>query len=150
AIVSSFLGAPAPDDTLRDREAMQGRWEAVRLVRDGRDLLGQQYRSCIMRVEKDEISISFLFSRARYDGGVFIPGAALMATFQLMGIGRPKAIELRNCVSPKDCEPSHGIYRLNGDELLICINRTGKERPTAFRSDGPGSTLYVFKRERKE
>jgi uncharacterized protein (TIGR03067 family) len=40
-----------------------------------------------------------------------------------------------------------GIYKLDGDTLLSCVAKPGKERPTEFASKpGTGHTLRTFKR----
>jgi uncharacterized protein (TIGR03067 family) len=42
-----------------------------------------------------------------------------------------------------------GIYRLEGDRLMICIAALDKERPTAFTTKpGDGVSLLVYIRER--
>jgi hypothetical protein len=44
---------------------------------------------------------------------------------------------------------SVGIYQLDGDKLTVCLNRSGKERPTTFKTsaEGPNERLFVLKRK---
>lgn len=45
-----------------------------------------------------------------------------------------------------------GIYKLEGNTLKVCLNQSGKERPTAFKSekDSPNERLFVLKRGKRE
>ncbi len=56
-------------------------------------------------------------------------------------------------IRPNDPNPSrtHGIFKIEGDTLTICLVHAGFERPTKFESpEGSSQTLYVLKRPKKE
>jgi uncharacterized protein (TIGR03067 family) len=60
---------------------------------------------------------------------------------------RPKRFDLVFTKGPEEGNRNRGIYRLDGDEWTICLNMSGKARPSAFAtSAGSGNALEVFTR----
>src|SRR5262245_44221204 len=48
----------------------------------------------------------------------------------------PHAIDIDFIAGPEAENRNYGIFRLDGDQLEICLDMNRKTRPTAFRSTG--------------
>lgn len=66
---------------------------------------------------------------------------------QLDAKTKPAAIDLKITAGPDRDKVIRGIWKLDGDELSVCIAEPGRERPKEFKgAEGTGQTLLVFKR----
>ncbi len=61
----------------------------------------------------------------------------------------PNTIDLTIPAAPDDLRPTTylGIYRLKGDELIICLNIPNKKRPSEFETGRPLQMLLKLKRD---
>jgi uncharacterized protein (TIGR03067 family) len=119
---------PAPKGLIppEDRKLIEGWWEVVTMD-DGRGPTPHR--------DKDLIR----------DGRLFHTG-----TLRNEEPGHP--IRLDPAKSPKEFDVEwssgkfyHGIYRLNGDNLIVCYGNPGKPRPTEF-AGSDGTTYCIFYR----
>jgi len=64
---------------------------------------------------------------------------------------KPAAIDMKITTGGDVDKVIKGIYKLDGDNLTICVAEPGKDRPGSFASkEGTGHTLFVFKRVKKK
>jgi RNA polymerase sigma factor (sigma-70 family) len=131
----------APAVTKSDLEALQGDWQVVAVVQDGRELPKDQFPFATLRIENDTIL---------HEGG---PHQGLKVRIRLHPEqqGQPGAIDMWG--EGYHAEIYNGIYSLAADTLTICrldesqpsLDET--RRPAEFSSQ-PGSKrlLYVGKR----
>ncbi len=135
---------PKKDIANRDMKIIQGRWRLMKLEVNGvGTLLG------FIQKSKDE-SYGAVFAGDKLTMNFITEGKGLKGfTVRLDAEQKPKAIDLQPLEDAK--ETLLGIYRLEGDDLTICYNKTGKqERPTAFENYWGARTytfLIVLKRE---
>jgi len=74
-------------------------------------------------------------SRLLLDGDVFrmeSPEATYEGIFTIDVEAEPARIDIEFIEGPEAGHWSYGIYRLDGDDLVLCLGLTGAPRPTAF------------------
>jgi uncharacterized protein (TIGR03067 family) len=147
-IDSSFLlilwiAAPlsqAADGDLRKRELdrHKGVWRVTSFVSDGVEAPPEIARSIVRVVDGDHV----VWKR---DGKSFAG-----TTIELDPTKEPKAIDVIPDGGRSKGKRVLGIYRLDGDELIICMAGPDKDRPkTLEAAKGSGQTLMMFKREQR-
>jgi uncharacterized protein (TIGR03067 family) len=125
------LGAPAPKENRKFAEPPAGEWQIVLLELNGNAIKAKLDKDYSLSIDKDSMSVQLLglkFSTERvafFEGNEidFNPGDAKM---------------LRR-----------GIWKLNGDELLICDGGLNKPRPKEF-STSDGGALWKLRRLTKD
>jgi uncharacterized protein (TIGR03067 family) len=132
------IGLAAPlQDAPAELERHQGTWRVVSSRFDGKDAPEDVARSITRVVEDDHVTW--------YRDGKSFAGT----TIRLDTASRPKAIDVIPDGGPRRGQAVLGIYRLDGDELEICMALPDRPRPDAFRADaGSGRTLMKFRREK--
>jgi uncharacterized protein (TIGR03067 family) len=119
----------------KDQDLLQGNWKVASLESSGKKAEAKAFAGWNLVVEGDKMT-------AR-------DGTEVMdeSTFRLDPAAKPRAIDLKVVTGPDKGKAVRGIYRLEGDELSICVAEPEKDRPTVFRTaEGSGHTLLVFKR----
>ncbi len=129
--------SPADDPAAAERARHQGAWAVVSLVRDGVAAPADVVAPIRRVVEEDHVVW-------RRDGKNFAG-----TKFEVDPSKSPRAIDLIPDGGPARDRRVLGIYRLDGDDLTICVADPGGPRPSAFEA-GPGSkqTLQTFRRVR--
>jgi uncharacterized protein (TIGR03067 family) len=81
---------------------------------------------------------------------VAVSGTFEEGTFKLDPSTTPKSFDLTGTNGPNKGKQLLAIYELDGDNLKVCYDLTGKTRPKEFKTT-EGSQLYLatFKREKK-
>ena len=128
--MSSGSGASAAL-LLEDKEKLQGAWLLTALERDGRTLpmLGNLQIKLVFR--GDNVTFEY-------------PDHTEVGTYRLQVGSNPKTIDVL-----AELDTSRGIYRLEGDSLVICGVPAGQERPAEFATKpGTKQILYRLKRQK--
>jgi uncharacterized protein (TIGR03067 family) len=134
-----LIAADKPaDPNKKDRDAMQGSWNAASHVVDG-EKLGDDEAQVLFRTVKDDTYSVSLFDKPLGKG-----------TFTIDATKKPKSIDARPASADKDAPPMLGIYEIDGDTFRTCFAQPGKERPKDFECKaGSGHQVIVWKREKK-
>ena len=108
--------------------SLEGTWSAVHLKDASREL------------QLSKKSLRFVFSHDTLS----MRGATRVIAetkYRTDPTNRPRTINLTY-----EGKPTLGIYRIEGDELTICLSRSEGERPTRFASgpDSPKQVLFVL------
>jgi uncharacterized protein (TIGR03067 family) len=138
--------SPSPPSAIRpntnptDQEAILGEWKFESGLEGGKP---SEHPPSKMVITKEFLIMT--------DGS-----KAEVATYTLDPTKNPKWMDVQP-KSGSNQQPPKAIYKLQGDELILCTtkgNTKGKEeeRPTAFESkpDSPNYSLVVFKREKPQ
>ena len=137
SIVAGAPAAPAhagPADIRTDPQRLQGVWQLVRLVNDGKEAPENEVRDG--RLELTDTAF-----RSECAGPLFRE-----STYTIDPTGDPRRLDFTNegNAVPHVCQ---GIYRFEGEQLALCYPRSGAERPARFESEpGSGLTLTLWKR----
>ena len=138
---SGFASWPALAHHIEQLRGLEGDWRFANLTLDG----GVIPPAAVER------------SRLLIDGDRFrteSPEATYEGIFNINVEAEPHEIDIEFVEGPEAGNTNHGIYRLGGDRLEICLDINGKPRPAGFIS-APGSghaleTLQRVSRERPE
>jgi uncharacterized protein (TIGR03067 family) len=136
AIGIVLVGLLLADDGAKDKEAMQGDWNCDKMVRDGMAFPDDAAQALFRNVKGDAYTIH----RFRTKAG--------SGTFKLDASKTPKQIDM----TPDGGKAGtiEGIYKFDGDKLVMCYAGPKGKRPTAFESkEGSGATLAVWVKEKK-
>ena len=125
------------DKPKRDRDAILGTWQVVKIEEDGKDASetddGKEFRSGPWTITKEKFVLN---------------GGPREMMYDLDPFAKPKAIDLDNGGDKKvAC-----VYSLDGDTLKLCAPlKPGGSRPAEVASKkGSGTRLLVFKRQAKD
>ena len=121
------------EDTNKAQEKLQGKWEWVSQVNDGRKANPEDAKERPLRIKGEKLFM--LFKGEEHE----------MGTMKLNPEKNPAQIDVTFTDGPRKGQTAKGIYKLDGDTLSICVGE--KDRPTAFESKaGSGNGLWVLKR----
>ena len=125
---ASVMAGDAPRDSGKDLEKLEGTWTIVSVHNQGK---------------KEETTIG---TTAVFKGKMvtFTVGDEKdTAEFKIDSSKNPGWFDITT-----GTYKSVGIYQMDGDMLKVCLNQSGKERPTAFKSekDSPNQRLFILKR----
>jgi uncharacterized protein (TIGR03067 family) len=126
------------DDRRRELGRHQGAWRVTSFISDGVQSPPEVARSIVRVVEGDHV----VWKR----GGKSFAGT----TVELDPVSEPKAIDVIPDGGRSRGKRVPGIYKFDGDELIICMAGPDQDRPKTFEArKGSGRTLMRFKRESK-
>jgi uncharacterized protein (TIGR03067 family) len=146
-----------PQTAGEDLQAIQGKWEMVAQVEDGKAASGiGKAASDVGREGIFSFSLAFSHEQCSFDFLRRGRGHASSAVFDLDPAQQPKAITIFSIplwpfdhIGSDPAQPKQGlcgIYRLEGDKLTIAY-RQGGPRPGKFESaPGSGVTLLTFRK----
>ena len=117
----------------KDQEAIQGSWKVVKLERHGKVNTGA-FREDTWIFKDDELSM------------VGKDKTFAKAAFKLDPSKKPKSIEMPITDGASKGKTRLGIYRIDGDKLMICH---GEERPKEFSGEGK-AILLEFERVKEK
>ena len=116
-----------------DAEAIQGTWTVASVDIGGVQRAEDSSEKQVWTIAADAITIKF-------------PSLVEEMKYHLDETTNPKAIDLQGGIT---FGVGMGIYELKGDELKICWDRVGGERPTSYErvfGRGDGRTFFILKR----
>jgi|SRR6516164_11852824 uncharacterized protein (TIGR03067 family) len=125
----------AKDADKKELELLQGDWQLVSAMRDGKAMPEAMVKATKCTVKGDKFTI-------------FRDGKAVEAgTLKPDTSRKPKQIDIK--LSDSDAI-ALGIYELDKDDFNICYAPPGKDRPTEFAAkEGAGHSLSVWKRHKE-
>ena len=130
ALRAKNSGEKGPGSGAGDSKKIQGTWEVIDVVADGQSVNDREFREARLVFSGDKMN--FL----RKD-----------CTFKLDTTKKPKAIDLTEADGNHKGELMLGIYRLDGDRLLLCLPEGvaggRKDRPTEFAAPR-NSNLFLL------
>jgi uncharacterized protein (TIGR03067 family) len=128
-----FLGLLLPADDTKDTMKIEGTWVVVSATKDGKP--GEE-------IQDDKLTFKdgLLTHASKKTEG--------KGTYKLDPSAKPSTIDI---VEEGKDKPFRGIYRLEGDKLVICMSIAADDkRPTEFAAKaGSGQMLVELKREKK-
>jgi uncharacterized protein (TIGR03067 family) len=126
-----------PGNVARDKERLQGLWQAVALEANGEKAPADQVKDFQLHFKGDRV--------------VFLPKADNREHgYDIDPQAKPKAMDITPGDGAKKGQKLPcAIYDLAGDRLMICIDREGRhgQRPTKFKTR-PGDGLMLITLER--
>jgi uncharacterized protein (TIGR03067 family) len=133
AVVLTLVVAEAlrDDATEKDTERVQGAWRVTAATRGGKDAPAKAIANA-----------QFVFAGNKVTARGVREGPA---TFELDATKKPAAITIKD-----DKATIEGIYQVDGDTLIICFNKPGEERPTAFVSKADTEIVLLVLRRQKQ
>ena len=127
------IGAPALKENRKPAESPAGQWSIVQVEFSGHQSIRKPDDFCSIAIDKDSISLLVGGGKSSSERVAFFQGNEI--DFYPGDLKR-----LRK-----------GIWKLSGDDLLICEAGVGKARPTDFSSaKGSGNALWTLKRIKKD
>jgi RNA polymerase sigma factor (sigma-70 family) len=123
-------GKGTPPQAKSDKERLQGTWVLESGKTKGQDAPASFVGALKLVFAGEKVSVQFN-ANVKKEG-----------TFTLKATAQPKEIDLI-----ENGKPTLGIYRLQGDELTVCLDEDAKGRPGEFKSEaGTNHTLMVLRR----
>jgi uncharacterized protein (TIGR03067 family) len=131
----------AEKETNADADKLQGTWQAVKVEIGGVPLPDEIVNNLKYEIKGNNMVTMGVPEIIKQYGA---------ATFKLKSSTTPKSIDFTISAGDNKGNELEGIYELKGDELRICVQITGKERPGEFvTKEGDSRGLLLLKREKK-
>jgi uncharacterized protein (TIGR03067 family) len=122
------------DDTMKDKERLQGIWIIQSSEHDGQADEGS--KDDTVTFDGDSVTVKTKDRDQK-------------ATFRLDASKKPKTIDFTPSEESEKDQVVLGIYSLDKDELKVCFTGPGGERPTEFSAkEGTGQQLHILKRKK--
>jgi uncharacterized protein (TIGR03067 family) len=143
--VGLILSRPAlseeKDAAKADQQKMQGTWQTLKAQIGGMDLPDDVVRNLKIVVKGNTMTVVGVPDIIQQYGE---------GTFLLDPSTKPKSIDFKVLKGDKKGDGPEGIYDLNGDDLRLCFQLVGKDRPTEFvTKEGQNRGMLVLKREKQ-
>lgn len=134
ARASGFAGWPSLARHIETLRGLEGTWCIERMEVEGAELPAPIFADTRLLIDGDRFRTE-------------TPEADHEGIFNLDIEGEPAAIDIEFVAGPEAGNRNHGIFRLDGDTLEICLDVNGKARPQGFRTaKGSGQVWERFHR----
>ena len=135
------FGAVQAGDAANDQEKLQGSWEAVEIIKDGKAAPADLLKGVKITFAQDKMTLvgGKLFDRQEF-------------RVKLDPAKKPKAIDLTSLDGASKGKVFVGIYQLRGDTVKLCVSNDpeSKERPSEFAAkEGSKVGVSTFSRRVK-
>lgn len=131
------MNNPEDSTSKKDLDGMQGTWNLVSAMQDGKALPGDEVKQTTIVVSGDTFRFPGLANDATSRAG----------TFKLDATKKPKQMDTTSA----EKEVMLGIYALDENSYKVCFAPVGKPRPSEFGSTpGSGQILQVWERQNKQ
>jgi uncharacterized protein (TIGR03067 family) len=122
-------------DAKKELKKLQGTWKVILSEVNGTTMPKQAFKKVLVEIKDDRVIFK--------DNGKVYEEAEL----KLDPKADPKEIDYKYVVGLKKGVKELGIYRLQGEQLTICMAQGRQKRPTEFASKkGIGDQLLTLKR----
>src|SRR5262245_9174006 len=122
---TGFASWPQLARHVQELRALEGTWAFARLEIEGNAMPSAMLEASRVLIDGD---------RFRTDS----PEATYEGIFNINVEAQPHEIDIEFVSGPEAGRWNFGIFRLDGDQLELCLDLNGKPRPTEFRTT-PGS-----------
>jgi uncharacterized protein (TIGR03067 family) len=142
---------PAKPET--DTEKLQGTWEVIESRLDGETRPVPEGVDGRLVIEGDDFRLMFMTKQSVLQKLNSGDGSLLFATLKLNTTKSPRNIDLVISKDPEAHELCLGIYKLDGNDLMLCLPylKPCERRPTEFTAEkGSDQQLYKLKRAKPE
>src|SRR5262245_61239532 len=142
ALVLAFAPVRGADDKdakdTKDAKALQGTWAYESMEWNGKKIPAEQIKATNLVIEGDRYAVK-IGDKVTQAGTVKFDTVKALRTFDVtVTEGQGKGNVLL------------GIYKFDGDTATLCMNLTGRERPSEFKTAESSETvLVVAKRVKK-
>ena len=126
---SGFASWPNLARHVEQLRALEGTWSFARLEIGGTSIPAAGLKMSRLLIDGD---------RFRTES----PEATYEGVFNIDVEAQPHHIDIHFVEGPEAGNWNHGIYRLNGDTLELCLDVNGKPRPAKFTSSGDRGHAY--------
>jgi uncharacterized protein (TIGR03067 family) len=136
-MASVAAAADEPKAGMKDKEALEGLWQAVELQANGQKAPAEVVKAFQVQIKGDQLVFSPATDNRKH-------------TFAIDPAAKPKTMDLTPADGPaKGKKLPCAIYKLDGDKLTICVDKEGTfgKRPTEFKAAaGDGCALITLER----
>ena len=136
----ALAGYTAEQKDKSDADKLQGTWQAVKVEIGGVPLPEEILNNLKYEIKGNKMITMGVPEIIKQYGE---------ATFKLDPSTTPKSMDFTVTAGDNKGNEMEAIYELKGDELRICVQITGKERPNEFvTKEGDSRGLLLLKREK--
>ncbi len=136
-VVAVFVPARAADEK-DDKKATQGTWAYETLEWNGKKIPFNQIKMTTVTFDGDKFAIK-IGDKVTSSG-----------THKFDSTKSPKTFDATVTEGEGRGTTMLGIYKLDGDNLTGCINLTGRERPTEFKTTENSETVLMTAKRAKK
>lgn len=131
---SGFAGWPHLSRHVEQLRALEGNWSFARLEVDGASMPAETFRTSRLLIDGDRFRTE-------------TPDGNYEGIFNINVEAQPHEIAIEFVEGPEAGNHNHGIFRFNDDQLEICLDLNGQQRPGKFgASQGSGHAYEILKR----
>jgi uncharacterized protein (TIGR03067 family) len=129
------LAADSPSDVAKkEQEKLQGTWQVVKGEMGGEELPEEALKDVSLVIKGDKMMAKGDFpDKDRY----------ATVLFKINPAAKPKEIDLTLGGSEDKGTKLKGIYQLDGDQLKLCVNIAGANRPSKFDTKDDAECILV-------